>query len=367
MATKLIPATDIDIQTHSDRPHTNTHQQSFGTLSLIGDSMVRTKFPKQLTENKRVLRARAKLARAEHAEAEKVREVRELLRSAGAGIAKIEETKPKKGSNQGWNFRTMPRMKTTMTMLDTSAITARVEQNKDVHIAYLVLSYPRLMITDAASVHENIERFLRGARKIVGDELADIWTIEFKKSKQAHVNFLAALSDSEAYELRKLWARIAGWSGDYKLKDAAYLSMSTSYEERTKGAKALAENVMKYLSAFGDSPSALRKAHQFWTPPEWLETGTGAMWGYSRNIKQAAEVQFEITNIKQRKAVDTYLRKSLGIKAKLVRWANDETGEVSELYDRSAFSQDRSHGSSWGCFITPQMVADIRYIISSLA
>ncbi|TQJ33041.1 hypothetical protein [Arthrobacter sp. SLBN-122] len=252
-----------------------------------------------------------------------------------------------------------------MTMFDLSPITDRVDNNEDVHISFLVLSYAKGVVTDPESVHDNIAKFQRKIRQTVGTEAAYVWDIEAKRSGQAHVNFLAALTANEAYQLRLWWAKNAsGFSGKYKLKDAAFLSVPTSFEERTISSRMLAQRALGYFVLIGSSQKAIKKRHQYKFDGAWL-TNSGAMWGRSANIGRAETVQFEITNLKQRRAIDRYVSRQLCIKQKIVQWVSVD-GELSDEFDVSPFSPDRIAGSKYGVTITPQMRVDIEYIIKAL-
>lgn len=73
------------------------------------------------------------------------------------------------------------------------------------------------------------------------------------------------------------------------------------------------EKAFGYFVLIGNRRKAIRKKRQYKTPDSW-STGSGPVWGYSRTIKT---VQFEITNVKQRRCIDSYLRAHLGIPSKV--------------------------------------------------
>jgi hypothetical protein len=386
------------IQARSPRPSTATlgasaqTQMTQGVVNFYTDRAVQTAFgmtPEEKEARKAArstpeAKAAAKEARAAKKEAKKT----EAVRTAGA--------RKVKGKNGGYTKRVLIAAATTLCMLDTKAITDRAEKVEGAHVSFIVITFPPKMVTDSVSTHQTLAKIIRLHRAItkgnpipesepevelvtefhedgsmtIGEKTPDgaayIWNIEFKKSGQAHINFLSALTDAEAYEFRRGVMKLTGWPRGSSMKKAVYLSTPSRFEEQTRSARDLVEHAMKYMVLIGDSPKALRKRHQYKTPESW-KSGSGAMYGYSRHLKKAVTLQLIITNKKQRIAVDRYLSRRLDIQSDFVQWYYSETSEMSEAYDLSPFSPDRIGGSTRTTFVTQEMIDDLKILVRHFA
>jgi hypothetical protein len=276
---------------------------------------------------------------------------------------KKQRTGPK-NTNNGWTPKTKCSAKTTVLMLDMQPLIDRA-QRKDVHVTYFVGKYAPGMEVSAADFHANLKYVLKILRKDVGEELAYIWDVERMPDGQPHVNIVTALTDREAYVLRTAWRSICG---DPKalLSEVAHITTPSAYEEATRSAEELIENALNYIMLFGGSDKAVEKAEQYWSPKGWTETGTGAMWGRSRNLKPAEEVSLVVHNMRQRVAVDRYMSRRLNIPANTVVWVYED-GTTSDPYNTSAFSPDRWGGSRRTVRMTAEMVRDLHALIKYFA
>lgn len=272
----------------------------------------------------------------------------------------------------GWNWKMRQNLHNTGMMLELSAITER----KGADIVFGVASYPPGVFPMPDIMLANRQEFFRYLRDdlIPAGEFAAIWSTENKGKDNlfaGHGNYLMALTPREQRLAQQKWWKIAGWHDPQaSLHDALFISLPNREDRRDKSTekrRSLCEQVIRYMASIGRKLAA-RKAYQYQTPEAWLlnETGTGRMWGYVGNLKKQDKVTFTITNLRQRKAVDAYIRRVGGAQPKVVQWLNDD-GEISRPFDLGMWSRDRIYGSRQCLTVTPQMVADIRYIIEALA
>lgn len=356
IAERLVPARKGTVPTSPEDHEQRTH----GTLAVSKYSAV-SSYPNQPT-----------MTDEEKARARSTQAVRDAGKGKGKGAAKRQEGT----GNKAYTRRVKRHMKTSMQFMDTKVLEDRVEEGGgEVHIGYGVFNFPRGQYISPEFAHEVQAKFVRGGRSLLGGTFSYVWNIEFHEPdksghRQPHFNFLMAVTEREAYLLCGLWARLAGHdytASRFRLKRAARVRLSTSHEERTLGVRGCISKVMHYVTAcIGDSELAKLKREQYICDDRWMAAGTGAMWGKSRDITYAETIQLELTNLRQRQAVERYLRERLNIRPRMVRWVYD-TGEVSEPVDVSPFGPGRSTGTIHAGRITPDMITDLRLIIRRLA